>query len=104
MTLYCPMCGETLQDSDGHLTCVSGGMVLTEHMETLLGEAFGSPSGRTDSTPLNYRVGGTWFCPACGVSLAENDGILGCPRCGRSLNRFIYHLVERHPHKPGSRS
>lgn len=99
--MFCPMCGEILQDSEGHLACVSGDMVFTRHMERLLREAFGNASGRTDNAPLKYRVGGTWFCPACGVSLAENDGILGCSSCGRSINRFICHLVERHPHKSG---
>lgn len=98
------MCGEPLQVVEGRFTCVKGEMVLTEHMEGLLREAFGSASGQTDNAPLKYRVGGSWFCPACGVALAEVGGVLGCPQCGRSLNRFVYHLVERHPHQDGARA
>lgn len=73
--------------------------MLTGKMQSLLLEAFATPAGQTDNTPLKYKVGGTWHCPACAVQLTEVDGVLGCVRCGRSLNRFMYQLVERHSHQ-----
>jgi hypothetical protein len=30
--------------------------------------------------------------------MVEANGILGCPRCGRSLNRYVYELIERYNH------
>jgi hypothetical protein len=104
MSLFCPRCGEPLQEFEGGLACIAGDMVLTKHMEKLLRAAYGDASGRTDNTPMKCRVGGIWFCPACGLSLAEDGGILGCQRCGRSLNAFIYHLIERHFHNLPTRN
>ena len=104
MTLFCPKCGDPLQEVDGRLTYITGDMVLTAHMEEMLRCAYETASGKTDNTPLKFRVGGTWFCPACGESLAEEGGIVGCNKCGRSLNKFVYHLVERHAHNVGART
>ncbi len=73
-------------------------MMLSPQMEKDLSAAFGSVEGVTDQTPLSYKVGGTWFCPACSVLMIEEGGNVRCAQCGRSLNRFVYRLVERHPH------
>lgn len=48
--------------------------------------------------PATYRFGGRWHCPADGTVMAEADGLMQCQTCGRSLNSFMYQLIERHVH------
>ena len=51
------------------------------------------------STPLTYKVGGSWFCPADGRPMVEAAGRLACPHCDRDLpSLVIYQLIEFHDH------
>ena len=98
MKLFCPKCGKPLVETPDGLTCIEGDMVLTPQMERDLSTTFGSTEGVTDPTPLRFKVGGTWFCPACSQPMIEENGCVSCAQCGKSLNRYVYQLVERHPH------
>lgn len=96
--LHCPWCGDPLVETADGLTCLAGNMELSENMRQALTTAFG-PGGATDNTPWQrYMPGGAWFCPACGTPMETADYSVNCHRCGRTLNRYIYQLVERHPH------
>ena len=44
-------------------------------------------------------VSGDWFCPACGVAMNPDPGFeIRCPNCDRTLNEFVYELIEFHLH------
>lgn len=78
--------------------CDSGDMPFSVSMDRGLRETFLSADqpDQTDLKPTNW--GGEWFCPRCGVATVQEDGIVSCPKCDRSLNPFLYRLVELHPH------
>jgi hypothetical protein len=96
--MYCPRCGDSLEDTDGTLACVRGEMPLSKDLGRRLRECFEEKSRE----PIDERVlvGGQWFCPGCGVATKEEvPGAVRCVRCGRSLGEFMFALVELHPHK-----
>jgi hypothetical protein len=96
--MFCPKCGEELTDVDGDLTCVTGDMQLSPRMRDNLNECFVEKT-RMPKDFVNIRIGGTWFCPGCGVRMEAEGGRVVCSRCSRSINEFIFDLVERHPHR-----
>jgi hypothetical protein len=98
--MFCPKCGEELADVAGDLTCVSGEMSLSPKMARDLRECFVERTRMPKETTFSFPVGGPWFCPGCGVRAREAAGRIVCPRCSRSLNEFVYHLIELHPHRP----
>lgn len=97
--MFCPKCGNRLVQIDEDLTCVQGQMLLSDDLERRLTECFISRVVKPTELRLSYLVGGEWYCPGCGVSIVEEDGIVRCGQCGLPLNEFIYSLVELHPHK-----
>ncbi|KAF0184041.1 MAG: hypothetical protein IV086_04560 [Hyphomonadaceae bacterium] len=47
------------------------------------------------------RIGGTWYCPGCGVEATESEvGVIRCSACDKNMTEFIYELVELHFHEP----
>jgi len=97
--MFCPMCGEELTDVDGDLMCVPGDLPLSPKMREGLNECFVERIRTTKEFAFSFRIGGTWFCPGCGVRAEEEGGRVVCPRCSRSLNEFIHALIELHPHR-----
>lgn len=99
--MYCPKCGDTLKRRpDGELACERGDMGLSKRLERGLTECFVDKTRTPRSSPFSLRIGGSWFCPACGVSTHETTpGLVVCSRCGLSLGEFIAELVELHPHR-----
>ena len=105
MRLHCPKCGDILTSStDGSLECARGQMGLAPELERRLRECYVTEIRQPKDVTFTYNdrphpIGGTWFCPGCGVQAQElSPGDLRCPSCSRSLVEFIYSLVERHPH------
>jgi tRNA(Ile2) C34 agmatinyltransferase TiaS len=105
MKLFCPKCGAALAKTvDGHFECKRGRMPLAHHLEQRLIECFVTEARRPREPSGVYKagppkIGGTWFCPGCGVMTTESTpGDVRCPKCSRSLSEFVYALVERHPH------
>jgi hypothetical protein len=98
MQWYCPKCGQVVVEKDGYWTCSSGGLVFSKHLGGLLAETYGASftPGREPALP---RQPSTEFCPSCCATL---DGEHVCPECHRSLKRFRYELIERHPHADGT--
>lgn len=97
--MFCPKCGDTLEDVNGELTCVRGDMGLSQDMARRLSECYVTRT-RLPAEPKNAaRWGGTWYCPGCGIQAEEDDGAVRCPHCGLSMNEFLYPLVELHPHR-----
>ena len=96
--MYCPRCGEDTTDREGRLTCERGQMELSPRMAQALKECFVTREHPSSKVPLTYKVGGTWFCPGCGVKMLVRGDVISCPQRQESLNEFVYHLVELHPH------
>lgn len=97
--MFCPMCGDTLVNVNGELTCVRGGMGLSRDMERRLAECYVARSRRPREARATFQWGGTWHCPGCGVRAEEREGTVRCPQCGLCMNEFLFLLIERHPHR-----
>ena len=99
--MHCPRCGAVLEEEDGLARrCAPGAMRLSEHLTRALDDCYVKNVRAPREGRLPFRVGGTWYCPGCGVMLEEPSvGEVRCPACKRSLVEFIRHLVELHPHK-----
>ncbi len=99
--MYCPKCGDVLaRRPEGELACERGDMGLSRDLERGLQESFVDRSRVPRDEPLSFGIGGTWWCPGCGVQAAElKPGDLRCPSCGRSLREFVHALIELHPHR-----
>ena len=63
-----------------------------------LRECYESESRQPNELRFDFVVGGSCYCPACGVLVLEKDGYVRCPQCARSMNEFIFALIERHFH------
>ena len=100
--MYCPKCGEPLEEKEGKFVCVSGNMELSATMATHLYACFVSQSEQPEElefTKEGYRVGGHWFCPGCGILMhEESPGAVRCPKCNRNIAMFLNQLVELPPH------
>jgi hypothetical protein len=86
-----------MQLHGGVLTCVAGGMPLSQHMHTVLTERFPEQRPRPAGVEVGRRLT-RWFCPGCGVPL---DREMACGRCGRSIRDQLFRLVELQAHGDG---
>ena len=92
--MFCPRCGEELTEVNGELQCEPGEMGLSPKMRRHLSECFVEKSRAPKEIALGFRVGGTWYCPGCGVRVEEEARRVACPIGSRSLNEFIWRRVE----------
>ena len=98
--MFCPKCGDGLVEIEGWLTCVRGNMALRHELAAKLEECLITRTRWPSDKPWPVGIGGRWFCPGCGTPAPEREkGVVRCQECGRSLNEFIYALVEIHPHE-----
>jgi len=98
--MFCPYCGSSLRTVDsGEMMCEADA-VFSRHIRDLLTEVYGHDSTPEPEAAPTTRWGGAYFCPGCGVATEDEDGYIRCPRCQRSLNRFLYELIELNPHIP----
>lgn len=74
-------------------------MPLSDQLSAALTNAFIRNTRIIQHRRLSFEVGGTWYCPGCGMRVIEDDGSITCAECGQSLNDFIFPLIELHPHK-----
>lgn len=97
--VFCPKCGDRLPEMNGRWCCPRGGMELSSALAEALLDVYIRQTRPPAARPLSFQVGGSWYCPACGSTLTEQNGLLACNRCGRGpLNEFIHPLVELCPH------
>ena len=96
--MFCPKCGDELQEVNGELACARGGMALSKSIERRLVEAYVVKCRVPSESQAKFRWGGSWFCPGCGVSAKESEGRVRCPQCLLSMNEFLYELIQVHPH------
>jgi uncharacterized Zn finger protein (UPF0148 family) len=96
--MFCPKCNNPLTETNKEVVCSSGEMYLSQHLSDRFKACFITQTSSPSEIKFSFQVGGQWFCPDCGVREIENDGVVRCPKCGISLNEFIYELVERSPH------
>lgn len=96
--MFCPKCGDELAVVRGTLTCVRGGMPLSNEMKADLIEVFIGKTGSTQRR-LSSNTSGEWYCPGCGVPMIAKNGSVICPDCGGLLDDFVYPLIEFHPHR-----
>ena len=99
--MHCPKCGSELSESPNGLICLNGRMEITRDLEKRLRECYVLKIRDPREMKFNFSVGGQWFSPECGISTQEEKGIIRCPSCKRSINEFIYSLIEHHPHFDG---
>lgn len=97
--MFCPKCGEEMEQSSGIWICGRGEM----HLSALLSRAFTDvyllKTRPPENQPVNFKVDGPWYCPGCGIPAEAQNGSVTCSQCGQSLNEFLWPLVELHPHK-----
>ena len=77
---------------------MQGDMLLSRQMERDLIAAFVDPGVHPSPEPMPSPFGGRWFCPRDGAAMREVDGLVACTVCQRSLNRYLYSLLELHPY------
>src|SRR5215469_13711119 len=96
--LYCPRCGAVMGLVEEELRCQRGDMALSQPMKSELESIVQSSPSRPERAKFEW--GGTWYCPADGERMAEENGLVQCPACARCLTgRALYQLIELHPHK-----
>ena len=100
--MHCPKCGEPMETGGPEYRCLPGDMSLASGVERDLVQGFLDPGIQAPPKPWNLGMGGPWYCPRDGAAMSESDGILACPVCQRSLNEYLYRLVELHPHREWS--
>ena len=98
--MFCPLCGDELINEAGTLVCKNGMMELSPALATAFQECFVERTCPSPRRAVEFRIGGIWYCPGCGVQMREDGGLLECPRCHECLNRWIHPLVDIHPHVP----
>jgi rubredoxin len=101
--MYCPRCGDGMEETKGTFVCVRGNMPLSPYIAKHLYAVFVSNSEDSkDFIPnrVGRKLGGTWFCPACGVQMTEEaPSVVSCPSCGRNMaKKYVEQLIELHPH------
>ena len=103
--LHCPKCGARLErNARGALECRAGQMEISRILEQRLTACYVDESRSPRELPARNAaaIGGSWFCPGCGVATTEaTPGDVRCPRCTKSLSEFLHHLIEFHPHRKG---
>jgi hypothetical protein len=97
--MFCPKCGESLDQVDGVWACRRGEMPLSGHLSAEFTEIYVLKIRASEPHRATFQWGGTWYCPGCGVRFEEQAGMMTCDQCGQSLNEFLFELVEFHPHK-----
>jgi hypothetical protein len=97
--MYCPKCGDVLEQINGVWVCRRGDMPLSNRLSAAFEDQYVLKIRATEYRPAALRWGGVWYCPGCGVRLEERDGLVACHECGRSLNEFLHELIELHPHQ-----
>jgi predicted amidophosphoribosyltransferase len=97
--MFCPKCGETLEQIDGAWTCRRGGMPLSPRLSAGFTDVYVLKTSTAQPGRATFLWAGTWYCPGCGIQTEEQAGTVVCPRCRQSLNEFLYDLIELHPHK-----
>lgn len=100
--MFCPKCGNHLSETDHGFMCEQGQMEVVPELAQRLRDCYISKSREPHELRFNFREGGRWFCPGCGVLAEEIAGYVRCPQCKRSLNEFLRVLIERHPHSDGN--
>ena len=103
--MYCPKCGAEMVRKDSHYYCEIGEMNLSQFVSSLLENEFFSgartSNGDDEREAISLSTKGTWFCPADSSKLTGDQTPLACPQCGGTLtSQILYHLIERHPHRP----
>jgi hypothetical protein len=99
LAMYCPKCGDVLEQINGVWTCRRGDMPLSNHLSAAFVDQYVLKIRANEHRPVAFRWGGVWYCPGCGIRLEERDGLVACHECGQSLNEFLHELIELHPHK-----
>lgn len=97
--MYCPKCGKELVSTKSGWLCENGNMYLSKHLAERLNRCFILKSESPKDLKFSFIIGGNWFCPYDATKMIEESGYVKCLECKISLNEFIHHLVELHPHK-----
>ena len=70
MPMFCPFCGARVDTlPSGEARCRSAAALFSVHITRQLSDAFVTCVRSPSAEPLPYKVGGSWFCPGCGVPM-----------------------------------
>ena len=64
VAMYCPKCGNEMEDVNGTITCVPGKMPLAKAVQDYLTEYFPDHNPRSSDVSLGLELT-RWFCPGC---------------------------------------
>lgn len=99
LQVFCPKCGDKLEQGGDGLQCTRGSMPLSVFLANRLADVYERRVRDSKQKASSFRWGGVWYCPGCGARLEERDGLVKCEHCNQALNEFLYQLIERHPHR-----
>ena len=90
-----------MTEVDGWMTCVAGGMGLSDAMVRMLSAYCDHEPLAEETRSTHTRWGGQWHCPLDGSKMSATDSLLPmCLECGRILpSNVIYQLIEVHDHR-----
>lgn len=97
--MYCPICNGKLTQEGKYLYCEKGDLLFSEHLTNRFNECFLHKTSVPTDFKFPFNSESQYFCPSDGVKMILEDGFTKCPICSLTLDEFIYHLIERHPHK-----
>ena len=97
--MFCPKCGEEMQQINGLWACGRGEMPINALVSKAFTDVYILKIRTAEQRPVAFQMGGPWYCPGCGVPAEMRDGSLTCNQCGQSLDEFLWHLIELHPHR-----
>jgi len=101
--MFCPKCGRVMTEtSDGLFYCEPGEMYLTKYLSDTFRRQFIERSEPTPEAALGVRIGGPYYCPACGRQMVEREGAIRCDVCRLNMTRYIHPLITHCPHRGAS--
>jgi len=101
--MFCPKCGNEMNESEGVWICVKGEMSFTNYFQQILLQAFrNQPPRHPTLQDVEADFITAYFCPRCGRRMTGQNkkSQPTCPGCTFKLNaQMRFQIVEKHIHR-----